>query len=137
MSRVQNTERGFNYVLWDHFTPCVITLGREVSWLEEDKCLYKLYLNLKPSKELDFDPYKRGICFSYISLRGALKCSTLQTFDDANPQHCKYWTVQPLNTGGLFVGRSQCLPFTAFCVCGCVCLSHDYILRRKTEHRYV
>lgn len=66
---------------------------------------------------------------------GAFKCLTFETLDVTNTLHCKYWMVQPLNTGGLIVGSSSVCPFQHFLsVCVCVrvnLLTITYLVQKQ------
>lgn len=67
----------------------------------------------------------------------SFKCSAFQKLDVAKILHCKYWTVQPLVTGGLFVDRSKRLPFLQHfffvCVDVSVYLTIMYLVQRQSD----
>lgn len=74
---------------------------------------------------------------SQFESRGAFKCSTIETPDVTNTLHCKYWMVQLLDTGELFVGSSKRLPVSAFpqCVCNLrsTYLTITYLVQKRSN----
>lgn len=74
---------------------------------------------------------------SQFESRVSFKCLTFETLDVTNTLHCKYWMVQPLDTGGLFVGSSKRLPVSAFPQCVCVyvstCLLTTYLVQKRSN----